>query len=159
MKKHTIWKDYWLMNKEEREEMNECARENLIENMANYEVEGEPSEEEIEYEAQELNMMYFDDDFGAKWSNLSSSKLNNYKIKVYAILGLWYGDREASKEFDNLSSAISECLEDMNEIYEDQYGNLHLEAHHHDGCNRYIFKKITEKGERAIRFRKEIYGV
>ncbi len=150
-KKYTIWKDYYLMDKEEEE---------FIEDAKQFWMEGaEDDEEEPSYEQLQEECIYLNNNnFDAIMDELKSY-LKDAKIKVYADLGLWYGHKKGSKEFKNIRNAISECCEDYNELYEDQYGNLYLDAYHHDGCNTFLFKKVTDKGERTIKYMKYISEV
>jgi len=106
----------------------------------------------------DCNNEYFYDDFGKK-GNWAYSPLKDVKVAVTGTLGLWNGNPKIEpKKFDNLNEAISACLEDMNEIYEDQYGNLHIKAHHHDGTNHFIIKKVVGNKLRCLHFRKEVFG-
>lgn len=148
MKKYSIFKDYYLMNQEEEK----AFKDDILELLDDKDIE--PTEEAIEEECFYENQNCFD----MFMEETKYNKINNNKIRAYANLGLWYGNRKASKDFPNLTNAIIECLEDYNEIYEDQYGNLHLEAYHHDGVNHFIFKKITDKGDRVLHYRKEVWG-
>jgi hypothetical protein len=136
------------MSSKEQEDLKKCY-------MEDEDREYEPDDEELD----EYISSTFDDDFGDKYSNLSCSKLANQKVAVIGELGLWDGRHKIiPKEFDSLSRAIHACLEDLNRVYEDQYGNLHVEAHHHDGVNCFIIKKVTDKGLRCLHYRKEVWG-
>lgn len=156
MKTYTIYKDWYLMSQEEQESFKQDALEfyldNTNEDIENYDVEA------FEDYCIECNNEYFNDDFDEKYGNIAYSPLKNQKVAVKGILGLWNGKREVGKVFNNVTDAVRACLEDYNHIYEDQFGNLHIEAHHHDGTNHFIIKKVTDKGLRCLHFRKEVFG-
>ena len=50
--------------------------------------------------------------------------------------------------------AINEVIRDMDEveIYEDAWGNLKVDAYHHDGTNHFTIKKKTDRGDRCLNF-------
>lgn len=153
MKKYNLYKSWNLMTSEEQDVLRKEYKENL-------DYENDNGDEELfdERIADYLDDG-FKDDFGEKYSNLSSSPLANQKVVVTGVLGLWNGKKKIKNQaFDSLAKAVARCLEDDNEIYEDQYGNLHIEAHHHDGVNHFIIKKATIKGLRCLHFRKEVFG-
>lgn len=146
MKKHTIWKSFDLFTKEEENDFLECIKE-----------ENEDlNDDELNGYAYRLNDNYFDDDFG-KRGNVEYSTLKGKRCIVKGSLGLWNGIHDIiPREFGDIRDAIYACLEDSNDIYEDRYGNLHVDAYHHDGCNRFVIKLLTSKGERCVRFRETI---
>lgn len=152
MKKYSLWKDWYLMTKEEEKMWLDDAKEFWMEGAEDD--EEEPDYEQLQEECIMMNNDYFDD-----LMNELKRYLDNAKIKVYANLGLWYGNKECNREFKNIKNAISECCEDYNEIYEDRYGNLYMDAYHHDGCNTFLFKKIIDGKEQAIKYRKNVLGV
>lgn len=157
MKKYNLYKDWNLMTIEEQEKFKKDLLDDYLED-ANEDIDTYNQNDFEEY-CQRVNSDYYFDDFGEKYSNLSTSPLANQKVAVTGVLGLWYGKRIITpKVFEDLSKAIAKCLEDYNEIYEDQYGNLHIEAHHHDGMNHFIIKKATDKGLRCLHFRREVFG-
>lgn len=158
MKKKTIWKSWMLLNNEERkalltdDDMLDCYLDNNNEDIDTYD------KEDFEEYVRDCYDEYFDADFG-DYGNWKYSPLANQKVAVIGQLGLWNGPHKIyPKEFDNVQDAVRACLQDYNDIYEDQYGNLHVEAHHHDGCNHFIIKKVTDKGLRCLNFRKEVFG-
>ena len=156
MKTYTIFKDWYLMTNEEQEAFRKDALESYLDN-TNEDIEDYDKEAFEDY-CINCNNDYFYDDFGIKYSNLSCSPLNNQKVVVKGILGLWNGTRQVGKTFDNVAEAVRACLEEYNHIYEDQYGNLCIEAHHHDGTNHFVIKKVTDKGLRCLHFRREVFG-
>lgn len=147
--KRIIWSDRYLMSEKEQNLYKKGIKDFLLEE--NEEV----TEEEVEERCIEENNYNLECEF----DELKHCDFNNTPVRVYASLGLWYGVREGHKDFSNVKEAITECLEDMNEIYEDRYGNLHIEAHHHDGCNHFIIKKLVNGKERVLHYRKEVWGV
>ncbi len=142
---HTIYKDFYLMTSEEQEELRkDYGCDNIY----------VPTDMDLD----EYIKSTFEDDFG-KDGNYKYSPLANQKVAVIGELGLWDGKHKIyPKEFENVSKAVYACLEDMNNIYEDRYGNLHIEAHHHDGCNHFIIKKLIDNKLRCLHFRKEVFG-
>lgn len=150
MKTYTIYKDWYLMSQEEKNEFLEdgdllaCYLDNYHEDIDTY------NQEEFEEYCQEMN----DNSFDYKFCGLE-----NQKVVVIGELGLWNGNKKIyPKEFDNVKKAVYACLEDYNEIYEDSYGNLHILAYHHDGTNHFIVKKLVDNKLRCLHFRKEVFG-
>ena len=154
-KKRGIWTDYWLMDDEEREALQEDCKEFLQEAYDDEEITEEMIDDEINFRQQ----TYFEDEFDYKFGQLTTSKFNNTKVRVFADLGLWYGHKNCYRDFNTVREAIMECLEDMNEIYEDRYGNLHIEAHHHDGCNHFVIKKFEDGKIRTLQYLMNVWGV
>lgn len=66
---------------------------------------------------------------------------------IVGTLGLWNGKFKGSCLIrGDLLEAIQKCLEDYNQIY--MYNKqLHVDAIHHDGINKFVIKKLTKKGE------------
>ena len=158
MKEKILWKSWYLMSQEEQNEFLEdgdllaCYLDNYHEDIDTY------VQEEFEEYCQEVNDEYFNNDFG-KDGNWAYSPLKDQEVEVQGILGLWDGKHKVvPKKFDNLSEAISACLEDYNIIAEDSYGNLIISAYHHDGQNKFIIKKSTPKGPRCLHFCKTVFG-
>ena len=69
---------------------------------------------------------------------------------IVGTLGLWNGNFKGScLVHGDLLDAIHKCLEDYNKIY--MYNKqLHVDATHHDGTNRFVIKKLTGKGENYL---------
>lgn len=113
-----------------------------------------------DYELQDEFYRILDDYFDDLTYEIKHNTINNYKYKIYAKLGLWYGTRDAYKECNSLYDAITSCINGENdfEIYEDRYGNLRINTANHDGRSSFVIKKITDKGERTVKFIKEVYG-
>lgn len=158
MENNVIWKSWDLMSQEEKNEFLDdgdllaCYLDNYHENFDTY------VKEEFEEYCQEMNNIYFDNDFG-KCGNWISS-LENVKIEVRGKLGLWNGTHTIYPEkFDNLYDAIQKCLEDYNEIYEDEEGNLKISAHHHDGVNNFVLMKVVNNRVEPLHFCKTVFGV
>lgn len=155
MKKRIIWSDYWLMDDEEREYEREDCKKFLSESYDEDEITEDLIDDEIRFRQDS----YFNDEFDSKYGILTTHKYNNTKVRVFADLGLWYGHKECYRDFNTIREAIMECLEDMNSIYEDGYGNLHIEAHHHDGCNHFVIKKFEDNKIRTLQYLKNVWGV
>ena len=160
MKTYLLWKSWYLMSEEERNfmmsdsDLLDCYLDNYNEDIDTYD------KEKFEEYCSFVNDNYFDDDFGdSKYSNWYYSSLKDQKVAVIGTLGLWNGTHEIKPTgFENLGRAIRTCLQDENEIYEDQYGNLHIEAHHHDGVNHFIIKKVVDGKLKCLHFRREVFG-
>lgn len=153
MKKHKFiyktWNQYTL---DEQENMINDLRDDYP----------EYSEERLyELAADIINNDYYDDDFG-KHGNVSFSSLKDQEVLITGKLGLWNGPHKIKPvKASNIVEAVSTCCgrdtEEL-EIYEDGYGNFILDAYHHDGCNHFIIKKLTDKGPRCLHFCREVYG-
>ena len=157
MKEKFLWKSWYLMNGEEQSNFKDndllsCYLDNIGGNIDDYD------EDDFEEYCQEVNDNYFNDDFG-EYGNWYYSPLQNQEVAVVGTLGLWNGKHKIEpKKFCNLNKAILACLEDENEIFEDQYGNLHIRAYHHDGTNHFIIKKVVDNKLRCLHFRREVFG-
>ena len=158
MKNNVIWKSWELLSDEEQnvyledEEMLNCYLDYTNEDIEDFDKEA------FEEYVRECYEEYFFDSFG-KWGNWISS-LENVKIEVQGKLGLWDGTHIIYPEtFDNLYYAIQKCLEDYNEIYEDEDGNLKISAHHHDGVNNFVLMKVVNNGVEPLHFCKNVFGV
>ena len=156
MKNNILWKSWDLMSLDEQNEFKKDALDYYLDNN-NEDIE-DYDEEAFEDYCREVNDSYFDDDFGV-YGNWKYSPLANQQVAVTGILGLWNGKHKViPKKFDNLREAILACMEDYNIIAEDGYGNLIISAYHHDGQNKFIIKKVTDKGLRCLHFRREVFG-
>ena len=65
----------------------------------------------------------------------------NAKVKINGNLGLWTGRHKIyPEEFDTWKEAIDRCIgrdiEDF-EIYQSGKYTIYIDAHHHDGTNRF----------------------
>ena len=75
------------------------------------------------------------------------------KIKVCAVLGLWYGNRTGSATFNTLSECITKYCEDQNTFYfKRKNTTLTLAASHHDGTNIFKFYYIKNGKKYAINY-------
>lgn len=111
--------------------------------------------------AEDVNCLYYEDDFGEN-GNLVYSSLANVPVVITGSLGLWDGRHEIKPvKCDTLQEALGKCcnddIEDI-EIYEDRYGNFLLNCYHHDGTNHFLIKRWTPKGRRCLHFRQEVFG-
>lgn len=125
-----------------------CLKENNI----------DPSLENIDNEAQAC----IDADFEyIKELLITFDNRNNKKIYVSAVLGLWYGKRQAFKIFNSLSDAVAFCLEDVNALYFKKVNDaLTLCATHHDGNNIFKFYTIEKYNrKKAINYNMLYEGI
>lgn len=96
--------------------------------------------DEFDYTILKENILHFDKN--ASYDN----------IIVFASLGLWYGRRQAHKEFKTLYDAVTLCAEDENKLYfKRKNTTLMLDALHHDGCNVFKFYKVIKGKKYAIK--------
>lgn len=81
-----------------------------------------------------------DDFFGGIMRN------GNFPVVVTGCLGLWDGHHTIQATlFDSLNNAINQCLEgawDFSVKVEDEV--MYVNAYHHDGCNSFEIRKITD---------------
>lgn len=154
MKTYEIYKTYGLYS---NEEFNELVID-IMEGDDDIENEDEAEERAIDY----INEL-LDDEL----SNIQWSKINNLTYAITGNLGLWDGRKEIAPHYcKNLVEAIRKCINNIDEfiIYEDQYGNLKIDAYHHDGCNHFTIKKLISGNRdakylmRCVHLRKEVYG-
>lgn len=69
---------------------------------------------------------------------------------IVGTLGLWNGNFKGScLVYGDLLEAVLKCLEDYNKIYMHNK-QLYVEAVHHDGTNKFVIKKLTERGENYL---------
>jgi hypothetical protein len=82
--------------------------------------------------------------------DLSHSKLNdaNTKFLVTGYIG-WYNKNHRIKPYvmEGIEQAVETCL-DQSDICEIEFkdGSIIVHAHHHDGCNWFEVRRLTEKG-------------
>ena len=106
--------------------------------------EPDKEEEDDDFYDWVSNMRQMDyDDF------LANLKYSKYNLPCYVrgSLGLWDGIHKIErKDFNDLESAMRACFGECDciEVYCDGNG-VYVDAHHHDGCNRF---KITIKGKK-----------
>lgn len=89
----------------------------------------------------ETNYNYFMSDIEAY------DEKNPHKYVVRAVIQRWDGIYYGFKQFNSLTEAIHACLEEYNTIEADGIGNLEIEAHHHDGTNKFYIKEVKREGE------------
>jgi len=133
MSKRTFWKSFSLFTRQEIDDMLLAFNEGVDEDM-------QYDEEDI---AEVNDNDYFNDDFG-KRGNLAYSSLKNTPCIVSGTLGLWDGKHKViPKTFPKIEDAIYACLDECEgEIYEDENGDLHIVAYHHDGTNTFAIKHL-----------------
>ena len=148
MKKNVLYKSVGLYTKEEIEEIKkdyECR------DVFDGEYNDVDYEDLVDYNDTEWNYSFGD---GAEWKG---SSVDNIPVVIIGKLGLWNGPHKViPTKCKSIIEAIYKCIEDMDEveIYEDQYGNLKIDAYHHDGTNHFTIKKVTDKGYRCLNFTK-----
>ena len=113
---------------------------------------------EFWYKLDENGELYYDecgehyDSEGSQWlfedilENLDDEKYKTEarrfaKVKIYGTLGLWDGKHDIyPEECSDWDTAIRKCLgrdiEDF-EIYQSGKYTIYIDAHHHDGTNRF----------------------
>ena len=109
-------------------------RDDLIEELEmNYGEGYDPSEDELYQFMIERNADYLEDE------KLNLNLVLNQPILMIGDLGLWYGRRSGFRIIE--SGKLSDCLYfqgDYAEIYVDEFGDLRINDHHHDGTNHYL---------------------
>lgn len=94
------------------------------------------------------SMIEYDcEDFDTELKYASNKESGHWLMT--ADLGLWYGRREGGMVFDDVYTAIMQCLRNMDyfSIHEDDYGNVRITGRHHDGINYYFLYRLSERGE------------
>ena len=125
--KFIIYEDYYLMDSDAQQELREAIAE-----------EREMDLDKVTHSfASEDHLQEFDNEFDECFGNWQDI-VGDRPVVVTGELGLWDGKHEiVPQKFDDLSAAVSKCLEDYNCIWEDSDGNFHVDAHHHDGLNHF----------------------
>ena len=86
-------------------------------------------------------------------------RIENKKIFVCGVLGLWNSKPNVKKVFNSLYSAVVFCLQDINELYfKKNNTTLQLSAAHHDGINTFKFYKLIKGKKYAIKY-DDIYNI
>ena len=124
-KKFVIWQDVALM---ELEDQQSWLADIMAENP-------ELSESEAWEYMYEDNNVYFDDEK----MNLEGVDLPENIIAI-ADIGTWRGRRSGYKELGDDLTEIFTLAQGYAAWYVDQYGNVKLEDHHHDGTNYILFR-------------------
>lgn len=135
MEKKIIYQDYDLMSSTERDKYcQEIAIDAGI-HLEDVDAEWVCWEKQKEFEAE------FDKECG--WGkDITHGK----PVIVTGTLNLWDGPEVVKpKVFKDLPSAVERCLEESNLIYEDEDGDLHIEAHHHDGVNHFLLQVYEDE--------------
>ena len=133
MKKHMIW-SYNTRNWDKQEAKDDFFEVNGYEPEDEYELNEFINEMNAEYLYDEqMNIEHYEEWHGQK------------HYIVLADIGRWNGRFDGGKVVKGLCNAISECLEDYNEIYyEEQL--LKVTATHHDATNYFKIREITPRG-------------
>ena len=93
----------------------------------------------------ECDYLLRDEDWQSMIEMFDEAKHEKYprrekKVKIYANLGLWDGRHKCEPvEEDTFSDAISRCVNgsDAFEVYQAGKWTVYIDAHHHDGTNRF----------------------
>lgn len=105
------------------------------------------------------------EDVEIDWDNFISdvdcydAKHHNATYTIEGGLRLWNGVRIIDKKTNSLREAIDLCLGKDSQfdfiVKEDQFGNMMVEYHHHDGKNYFEIKR-KEPNLKNVNFRKEM---
>lgn len=72
--------------------------------------------------------------------------LDRYTFIAAGTLGLWYGDVPCNTIVKNIND-FDRLMQDADNIrIVDNKGHLQVEAHHHDGVNKFELRKLNDKG-------------
>lgn len=126
-----------------------------IESLGGYDAAMEGARES--YEKEEISDRefwdYCDDVGRDNWDYLmdditSASQKSPVCWLVIADLGLWYGSAKGGKVFGDLSAAVREIMQDVDEITitESGTGKTIVTEIHHDGRNTYELRRVNRKG-------------
>ena len=130
--RHIIWSDMHLDVDDWREGYKEFLEMN--------ELDADPNDEQALYEWMvETNGDYLSDE------RVNLNIQLSQPIIVIGDLGLWHGRVMGYKEVP--SGNIRDCLyadTDFTEWYVDRYGDLRVDAAHHDGTNHYLYRVFKD---------------
>ena len=138
--KKTIFKSYGLYSQEELERVRQCLLEEY--------------DEELD-DLDEMLVNNINDDLGVLIDELTFSGLAKEDCVVEGKLGLWNGSHTIKPFYSTLMDCLTKCLEDENEIYEED-GELKINAYHHDGCNQFT---ISFENGSKLNLLNKLYGV
>lgn len=85
----------------------------------------------------------------------------NQPIIIIANLGLWNGRRSGYKEIKgNIKNCLTDVVDDENEWYVDERGDLRGTGWHHDGTNHYLYRvwKDTASEQQKENLLRKIYN-
>lgn len=147
-----IFDDTWKGVESQVERIKEDAMEDP--DMFSYAFD-EESYERYE-ESQDINDLEFDEDalYDTARENITiftEEKMSEIrdvldeKVLVCAELGLWNGNREGKRVYEDANKAIWSLFEDDGVLYVDNQDNLVLETNHHDGTNTFYFYVYNQK--------------
>lgn len=148
MKKNVLYKSVGLYSKEDIEEIKkdfECR------DICNGEYNDVDFNDLADYNDIEWHYSFGD---GAEWKG---SWVDNIPVVIIGNLGLWNGPHKViPTKCKSIIEAIYRCIKEMDEveIYEDAYGNLKVDAYHHDGTNHFTIKKFENNKQRCLHFSK-----
>ena len=110
----------------------------------------EPTDDEddfFDYCAEETQANY-----EADMDNIKTCEQYNVPVLVTGSLGLWFGRPSIRPEkYDSVADAIIDCMNrsdcyDVHAEFND--GVILLDCYHHDGCNSFTIRALSEKGKR-----------
>lgn len=151
--KHVIYKTYDRYTEEEINDVKKCFDEDELECL---------SEEEIAERLRDIVDMYYYDDFGKNGNIYYTKDFNERTYTITGTLGLWDGDHVIDPvDCETFIEAVDKCIaKDIEsfEIYE-LFGELHINAWHHDGCNRFtIRRKLSDGVYEPAKLREHVFG-
>ena len=90
--------------------------------------------------------------YDADMDNINTCEEYNVPVVVTGSLGLWSGRPEIRPErYESVAEAIIDCMDrsDSHDVYaEFDDGVILLDCYHHDGCNCFTIRALSEKGKR-----------
>lgn len=90
--------------------------------------------------------------YEADMDNIKTCEQYNVPVLVTGSLGLWFGRPSIRPEkYDSVADAIIDCMNrsdcyDVHAEFND--GVILLDCYHHDGCNSFTIRALSEKGKR-----------
>ena len=90
--------------------------------------------------------------YEADMDNIKTCEQYNVPVLVTGSLGLWFGRPSIRPEkYDSVADAIIDCMNrsdcyDVHAEFND--GVILLDCYHHDGCNTFTIRALSEKGKR-----------
>ena len=90
--------------------------------------------------------------YEADMDNIKTCEQYNVPVVVTGQLGLWFGRPSIRPErYDSVADAIIDCMNrsdcyDVHAEFND--GVILLDCYHHDGCNCFTIRALSEKGKR-----------
>lgn len=89
--------------------------------------------------------------YDADMDNINTCEEYNVPVVVTGSLGLWFGRPSIRPErYESVAEAIIDCMDrsDSHDVYaEFNDGVILLDCYHHDGCNCFTIRALSEKGK------------